>query len=270
MRRCNNKRGLTECQFLNINNVPTLHQFLDGCVWFWKASSERRNVTVNSRKLSSTISWHLSVMANKQLVRHCEKQNICANWHMSRLFTLHHLLYLGEFCEHRECVLSPSRVLPVICCTIQTWQIWLYSSYQSQQWSTYLCSPPAAVASGHNLSTDSGTIFCQHLSPALMAKSASCIKTCLRRKKEKEKNISQGKSCQCPLQRCYVCIAHVSACMSLLPPWNKDQNAPRLLCTVNYAWRKAAAAAGSQAILYHCWYHARKQLMTSVDVSSRS
>lgn len=80
-------------------------------------------------------------------------------------------------------------VLPVICCTIQPWQIWLYSSYQSQQWSTYLCSTPSAVASGHNLSADSGTIFCQHLSPALMAKSASCIKTCLRRRKKKS-NIS--------------------------------------------------------------------------------
>lgn len=48
-------------------------------------------------------------MANKLLVRHCEKQNICASWQLSCLFTLHHRLYLREFCQrsHRECVLSP-------------------------------------------------------------------------------------------------------------------------------------------------------------------
>lgn len=48
-------------------------------------------------------------MANKLLVRHCEKQNICASWQLSCLFTLHHRLYLREFCQrsHPECVLSP-------------------------------------------------------------------------------------------------------------------------------------------------------------------
>lgn len=119
----------------------------------------------------------------------CEKQNICASWQLSCLFTLHHLLYLREFCQrsHPECVLSPFG-----CCLLSAAPFSLdrfdFTVHTSQQWSTYLCSTPSAVASGHNLSADSGTIFCQHLSPALMAKSASCIKTCLRR--EKNNNIS--------------------------------------------------------------------------------
>lgn len=109
----------------------------------------------------------------------------------------------------RMCPQKSFWVIPVICCCIRPLQIGVPSPYQCQRRSIYLCSTPSAVASGHNLSADSGTIFGLHLSPALMAKSASCIKNCLRKIEPKEEVVSVldwdhvFASCSCLISSCF-------------------------------------------------------------------